>query len=192
MARRLEGNMGRHAGRGSVITPGIGSVGLLSAASVCVVHWSASHMTDNLEKLIMAELVTKFIVLYGKRWFPTLLTNARHQSLSILSQINSIRTSYLFKIIFNIILPSVHTASKLPLPFSFSYQNIVRISFVPLGTCLCRQTNPTGFHRNNNSRWRIQSVRLLFKHFSPDSGSSPLGPSCQHPALKHHYTRESQ
>lgn len=52
---------------------------------------------------------------------------------AILSQINSIHTipSYLFKIHFNIILPSMPSYSKWPFCFRFPHKNLVGISLLP-------------------------------------------------------------
>ena len=82
-----------------------------------------------LENLTVSQPVKKFPAFYGTRMFLTVLTSARHLSLSCTSSIRSTPpTSYFLKIYLNINLPSTPGSPNLSLSLSFLHQNPVYFS----------------------------------------------------------------
>jgi hypothetical protein len=118
------------------------------------------------------QLVKKFPVFYVTRKFFTVLTSARHPSLSWTNSIHSPRTSSNFlNNHFNIILPSTPGSPQWPLFLRFPHQH-------PLHPFLLPHTRhmPSPFHSSRFKEYRSFSS-LLCNFLNSPITSSLLGPN---------------
>ena len=107
----------------------------------------------------------------------------------ILSKLDPVQTptSHFLKVHLYIILPSTPESSKWSVSFRFPHRNPAYYPPVHNTCYMPRPSHSSRFYHPNNTRWRVQIIKLLTVSFSPLSCYLvPLRPkySPQHPILK--------
>ena len=102
-----------------------------------------------------------FCAFYGNRRFITAFTRDRHLSLSWARSIQSLPSSHLSKIHFDIVLPSMPGFSKWFPSLSFPHQNPVCTSPLPHTYCMPCPSPPSWFNHPNIIWWGVQSMKLF-------------------------------
>jgi hypothetical protein len=114
-----------------------------------------------LEKLTVSQLIKKFPAFYGTRRFITAFTRARHLSLSWASSIQSMSPAHVFKIPFNISLPSTPRSPTWSPSLRSRYQNPL-CTYRFLHTCyMPRPSHSSRFNYSNNIWWWVQVFKFL-------------------------------